>query len=311
MAFLLPLVYVTAVDNSGSVITDGARGYVFIAGTTNALQSYSDYELTSANSTPYITATSAGVFPPAYVEDGTLVRLQIRSADGGTTYRDWDDIIAPASAAVNEVFHIWSTASASFGIDDSMNGAVIGIDCSAGDVAVTASATGLGNGFQFTLQKTNSGGGSITMSPGGSDLVDGQSSYVIDTPFETATFSSHGGDGDWTIVAATSREEYGEIDIVEYTDSFTLALTDKGKLAKCNKATAMTMTVPPFASVPFAAGTRLEGFQYGAGEVTIAAGVGVTIRTPGGFLDSGVQYSGWVLTNLGVNEWWLAGDLEA
>jgi hypothetical protein len=37
MAYLIPLCYMTALDNAGNVITGGARGYIYQAGTTNAL----------------------------------------------------------------------------------------------------------------------------------------------------------------------------------------------------------------------------------------------------------------------------------
>src|SRR5262245_44986518 len=95
MAYLVPLCYMTALDNTGAII-NGARGYIYQAGTTNALQTYSNYGLSSANSTPYITADAYGRFGNAYVADGTLIRFLIKDPTGATTYFDRDNVLAPA-----------------------------------------------------------------------------------------------------------------------------------------------------------------------------------------------------------------------
>jgi hypothetical protein len=66
---------------------------------------------------------------------------------------------------------------------------------------------------------------------------------------------------------------------VEKTASFTFALTDAQKMARCNHATVpITATVPTNASVAFALGTVLNVVQWGAAAVTIAAAGGVTVN---------------------------------
>lgn len=93
------------------------------------------------------------------------------------------------------------------------------------------------------------------------------------------------------------------------TDSYTLVLGDAGKVIETNKATANSVTVPPNSSVAFEVGTIVELFQYGAGQTTIAAGAGVTIRSSGGKLKLTGQYSGASLRKIATDEWALVGDI--
>lgn len=93
------------------------------------------------------------------------------------------------------------------------------------------------------------------------------------------------------------------------TASYTLVLTDAGKPVEINNASANDLTVPPNSSVPFPIGTQILGAQYGAGQTTIVAGSGVTIRSTGGKLKSAGQYSMWSLVKRGTDEWYLSGDI--
>ena len=90
------------------------------------------------------------------------------------------------------------------------------------------------------------------------------------------------------------------------TDSFTLALVDENCTMQCNKATAMTVTVPT-SSVAFANGAVVTLMQYGAGQVTVAGDSGVTIRSSNG-LKLRTQYSMATLVKISDTEWVLSGD---
>jgi hypothetical protein len=90
------------------------------------------------------------------------------------------------------------------------------------------------------------------------------------------------------------------------TDTFTLALVDENCTMQCNKATAMTVTVPT-SSVAFANGTVVTLMQYGAGQVTVAPGSGVTIGSSNGF-KLRTQYSMATLVKISDTEWVLSGD---
>lgn len=90
------------------------------------------------------------------------------------------------------------------------------------------------------------------------------------------------------------------------TDSFTLALVDENCTLQCNKATAMTLTVPTSA-VAFANGSVVTIMQYGAGQVTVTGDAGVNIRSSNGF-KLRTQYSMATLVKISSTEWVLSGD---
>jgi hypothetical protein len=93
------------------------------------------------------------------------------------------------------------------------------------------------------------------------------------------------------------------------TASYTLALGDSNDLVEMNVATANNLTVPLNSSVAFPIGTKIDIAQYGAGQTTVVATSGVTVRSAGGALKLSVQYSGATLVKIGTDEWYLFGDI--
>lgn len=92
--------------------------------------------------------------------------------------------------------------------------------------------------------------------------------------------------------------------------TYTPVLTDAGKLITLNNAGAITLTVPPSASVGYANGTSIDMVQIGAGQVTVVGGSGVTVNaTPG--LKFRAQYSAATLIEITSDNWILVGDLAA
>jgi len=92
------------------------------------------------------------------------------------------------------------------------------------------------------------------------------------------------------------------------TASYTLVLSDADKLVEMNVASANNLTVP--ASV-FAAGNQILLAQYGAGQTTIVAGSGMTIRSNGAKLKLNAQYSGATLLFISSSEAYIFGDITA
>lgn len=111
-----------------------------------------------------------------------------------------------------------------------------------------------------------------------------------------------------TIAISDSINSY--LSFNRQTDDYTLALSDNFNAVETNKATANTITVPPSSSVAFPIGSQVNVLQYGAGQTTIAAGAGVTLRYSVG-LKIVAQYDGCTLTKVGTDEWYLNGALEA
>jgi hypothetical protein len=91
--------------------------------------------------------------------------------------------------------------------------------------------------------------------------------------------------------------------------TYALAIGDASKSVEMNNAAANTLTVPPNSSVAFPVGTVIEVCQLGAGQTTIAAGSGVSIKSPGGKLKLTEQFSSGSLRKRGTDEWVLTGDI--
>lgn len=94
-------------------------------------------------------------------------------------------------------------------------------------------------------------------------------------------------------------------------DSYTLVLADANKLVTITLGTATTLTVPPNSSVAFPTGTMIMVAQLGAGQVTITAGLGVTINSYDSALKLTGQYAACSLIKLATNTWLCTGTLEA
>jgi hypothetical protein len=93
--------------------------------------------------------------------------------------------------------------------------------------------------------------------------------------------------------------------------SYTLVISDVGKIVEISNASANTLTVPLDATLNFPVGTQLTILQTGTGQTTITPGtVGVTINgTPG--LKLRTQWSSATLIKRAANTWVAIGDLVA
>jgi len=154
-----------------------------------------------------------------------------------------------------------------------------------------------------------SGAGLITA--GTNISVSGNQISVISNPtFSGLVTASASGvafsDGTQTKEGVPSRTP-----IIQKTDSYTLsALSERDSLIEMGKATAQTLTVPTNATVAWPVGTSISILQTGAGQVTVAGAVGVTINaTPG--LKLRAQWSSATLLKRATDTWVLFGDLSA
>jgi hypothetical protein len=95
------------------------------------------------------------------------------------------------------------------------------------------------------------------------------------------------------------------------TASYTLVLTDAAQLINMNVASANNLTVPLNSSVAFPIGTQILVYQSGAGQTTLVATSGVTIRSQGSKLKIQGQYGIAGLLKIGTDEWVAYGNLVA
>jgi hypothetical protein len=93
--------------------------------------------------------------------------------------------------------------------------------------------------------------------------------------------------------------------------TYTLVLSDAGKLVSMNNSASNTLTVPLNASVAFSIGTVVNIVSLGVGQTTIAAASGVTIYSYGSKTKLTGRYSQAALIKRTTDSWVLAGDLIA
>jgi Ca2+-binding RTX toxin-like protein len=130
---------------------------------------------------------------------------------------------------------------------------------------------------------------------------------------ETDTMLYKIGDGTtaWNSQAYAELAGTDKFTINEQTGTaYTLVGGDAGKLLKMNNAAATVLTVPPNSSVAFDIGVTVTVVNYGAGQVTLTAGAGVTIYSYNAALNITGQYGQAVLTKCDTDLWVAAGLLS-
>ena len=104
--------------------------------------------------------------------------------------------------------------------------------------------------------------------------------------------------------------EYDNLTLNAQTGTtYTLVLTDAHKFVTLSNASAITLTVPPNSSVAFETGDQVNLMQLGAGQVTVAAGAGVTLRSAGSLVKTSAQYAVATLVKIDTDTWVLLGNL--
>jgi hypothetical protein len=95
------------------------------------------------------------------------------------------------------------------------------------------------------------------------------------------------------------------------TASYTLAASDISKMVEMNVGSANNLTVPLNSSVSIAVGSIIMVSQYGAGQTTILAASGVTLRSVGSWLKIAARYGVVSLVKVATDEWYVYGALTA
>jgi hypothetical protein len=129
--------------------------------------------------------------------------------------------------------------------------------------------------------------------------ADGTNGQVLTTngsgTLSWATDATGGGGNSYSTVRTQSGTTY------------TLVLGDAGDYIQTTSTTAVTITVPPQSSVTWAADTEIYFEQNNTGQITIAAGSGVTINSSE-TLKSFARYSVIALKRVAENVWTLTGE---
>lgn len=94
--------------------------------------------------------------------------------------------------------------------------------------------------------------------------------------------------------------------------TYTLALSDLNKLVTLSNAGAITLTLPPSGTAAFTSGMQVHIQQIGAGQVSVAAGSGVTITSNGATAAAPklrAQYSAATIICTGTSSFTVIGDI--
>ena len=95
------------------------------------------------------------------------------------------------------------------------------------------------------------------------------------------------------------------------TASYTLAAADIGRTIEMNVGSANNVCVPTCASVVIPIGSCISVVQYGAGQTTVCACTGVTLRSANSWTKINAQYGAITLVKVAADEWYIFGNLNA
>jgi hypothetical protein len=101
----------------------------------------------------------------------------------------------------------------------------------------------------------------------------------------------------------------GQLANIQTGTTYTIALSDAGKLITMNNAAASTLTIPANASVAFPIGTIISILQLGAGQVTIAI-TSDTLYSNGNKFKCTGQYAACGIVKLTSTTWALYGNVS-
>lgn len=150
----------------------------------------------------------------------------------------------------------------------------------------------------WTALETFNAGISIASGQGVAQTGGGSTSNCWNTAGSTTTCSGgSGGSNGYTGINNQTGTTY------------TLVIGDAGGMVRMNNAAANTVTVPPNSSVAFTTGTIVCFTQVGAGQTTLAAGVGVTIDTPSS-LSVAAQWGQICVDKVATDTWDASGYLQ-
>lgn len=287
-----------------------AKPAVEIATTDNLTATYSN-GTNGVGAT--LTATSNGAFPEidgitlsttAFAQNGVLVKNQTNAAENGrynlTQVGDASNPwILTRCGLCDEIDEIpGAYIFVKQGTLNSGSGWVLIVS----DPTTFVVGTDSINAFQF------SGAGTVTA--GTNISVTGLEVSTVSNPTFSGLITASSGvsfsDGIQTKQGVPSISSF-----VSKTASYTLDdLSLRDNIIEVDSSSATTITIPPDSSLNLPVGSSLDVIQIGSGEVTIAAGSGVTINsTPG--LKLRTQWSSCTLLKRSADTWLVYGDLKA
>jgi hypothetical protein len=133
---------------------------------------------------------------------------------------------------------------------------------------------------------------------------------ICDKPFSSMAYIIYSGSTNTYYLIETSES------LTQFNDgiltSYTLLLSDRGKIVTTNNGSPNTVTIPAEASVNFPVGTEIKVIQKGSGTTTIVGGTGVTLNgIVAGSGDITAQWDEVRLYKSDSDEWIAVGGIGA
>ncbi len=292
-------------------VTNGSNGQVMIGGGADAAWA----NLASSGGSVTITNTANGI----NLEAAGVAALTSLDSDSGTATPVAGVItiaggtnITTAGAAATLTINLDASPSVAGSLT---SGTTIAsgttITCGTG---LTVSAGGIDSTGTTTLQDL--GDGVVLSSAAGvlSDSAGNNGQVLLGSTGSTpawASITSSAGTVALTEGANTlNLETTSVLPInVQTGTTYTLVLSDVGKLVTLDNGSSITLTVPLNASVAYDTGTQILLEAKGAGTVSVTPAGGVTLNSRGAVFDSAGQYAMMNLVKIGTDLWVLSGDI--
>jgi len=132
----------------------------------------------------------------------------------------------------------------------------------------------------------------------------------ISTTIDLSSYATQSYVGNAANIPTLDSTKVPTISINTQTESYTLVLTDAGKLIYIDSSIDFSLTIPTNSSVAYPIGTKIDIVQAGVGVVTVSPESGVTMNSESSKTKILARYCGASLVKTSTDTWILLGALK-
>jgi len=171
---------------------------------------------------------------------------------------------------------------------------------------VTNSGTSSAAVFDFTIPAGATGATGATGNTGATGSQGPSGVVAVTSPITNSGTSTSATIGiDQTLLAINMKQV--ATTVTDKAAGYTILAADENTFIRSTSATAVTMTIANVLAI----GESVQFIQFGAGQITFAAGAGATLRSVDNKLKSNKQYSVVAITCVASGEYLITGDVVA